>query len=72
MKKQNAKQPPQLPKSPTGIPGMDELTGGGLPKGRSTLICGGAGDGKTLMVNFASLGYDLQPQPPGDTDATGT
>ena len=31
-----------LPKSPTGIQGLDEITGGGLAKGRSTLICGGA------------------------------
>ena len=40
----------QLPKSPTGIQGLDEITGGGLPKGRPTLICGGAGCGKTLIA----------------------
>lgn len=39
----------QLPKSPTGIQGLDEITGGGLPKGRPTLLCGGAGCGKTLL-----------------------
>lgn len=39
-----------FPKSPTGIAGLDELTGGGFPKGRPTLICGGAGCGKTLMA----------------------
>jgi circadian clock protein KaiC len=39
----------QLPKSPTGIQGLDEITGGGLPKGRPTLICGGTGCGKTLL-----------------------
>ncbi len=39
----------QLPKSPTGILGLDEITGGGLPKGRPTLICGGPGCGKTLL-----------------------
>jgi circadian clock protein KaiC len=39
----------QLPKSPTGIQGLDEITGGGLPSGRPTLICGGAGCGKTLL-----------------------
>jgi len=39
-----------LPKSPTGIPGLDEITGGGLPKGRPTLICGAAGCGKTLFA----------------------
>jgi len=38
-----------LPKSPTGINGLDEITGGGLPAGRPTLICGQAGCGKTLM-----------------------
>ena len=39
----------QLPKSPTGIQGLDEITGGGLPTGRPTLICGSAGCGKTLL-----------------------
>jgi circadian clock protein KaiC len=39
-----------LPKAPTGIDGLDEITGGGLPKGRPTLICGGPGCGKTLMA----------------------
>ena len=39
-----------LPKSPTGIPGMDEITAGGLPKGRPTLVAGGAGCGKTLFA----------------------
>ncbi|WP_081627051.1 circadian clock protein KaiC [Bordetella sp. FB-8] len=41
---------PQLAKAPTGIQGLDEITGGGLPKGRPTLICGGAGCGKTLLA----------------------
>jgi circadian clock protein KaiC len=40
---------PSLPKTPTGIVGLDEITDGGLPKGRPTLICGEAGCGKTLM-----------------------
>jgi circadian clock protein KaiC len=39
-----------LPKTPTGIDGLDEVTGGGLPKGRPTLICGSAGCGKTLLA----------------------
>ncbi len=39
-----------LPKCPTGIQGLDEITGGGLPKGRPTLVCGGAGCGKTLFA----------------------
>src|SRR5580765_4255649 len=39
-----------VPKSPTGIQGLDEITGGGLPRGRSTLICGGPGCGKTILA----------------------
>ncbi|HEY5198452.1 MAG TPA: ATPase domain-containing protein [Solirubrobacteraceae bacterium] len=38
-----------LPKAPTGISGLDEITGGGLPRGRPTLVCGPAGCGKTLL-----------------------
>lgn len=38
-----------LPKVPTGIVGFDEITFGGLPKGRPTLVCGAAGCGKTLF-----------------------
>ncbi|HEX8021861.1 circadian clock protein KaiC, partial [Mucilaginibacter sp.] len=48
-KKQQLTTFDQLPKTPTGITGLDEITGGGLPKGRPTLICGEAGCGKTLM-----------------------
>jgi circadian clock protein KaiC len=39
-----------LPKIPTGIPGLDEITQGGLPAGRTTLVCGNAGCGKTLLA----------------------
>jgi circadian clock protein KaiC len=39
-----------LPKAPTGIRGLDEVTGGGLPRGRPTLVCGPAGSGKTLLA----------------------
>ena len=39
-----------LAKAPTGIPGLDEITNGGLPRGRPTLVCGGAGCGKTLLA----------------------
>src|SRR5215471_11157004 len=39
-----------LPKAPTGIPGLDEITLGGLPRGRPTLVCGSAGCGKTLLA----------------------
>jgi circadian clock protein KaiC len=38
-----------IAKSPTGIDGLDEITLGGLPRGRPTLLCGGAGCGKTLL-----------------------
>ena len=41
---------PALPKAPTGISGLDEVTGGGLPQGRPTLLCGPAGCGKTLLA----------------------
>jgi circadian clock protein KaiC len=48
---------PTLEKVPTGINGLDEITGGGLPAGRSSLICGGAGAGKTLFsVEFIVRG----------------
>ena len=40
----------ELPKAPTGIEGLDQVTGGGLPKGRPTLVCGAAGCGKTLLA----------------------
>ena len=40
----------ELPKCPSGILGLDEITRGGLPRGRSTLLCGGAGTGKTLFT----------------------
>jgi circadian clock protein KaiC len=51
-----------LPKAPTGIAGLDEVTLGGLPRGRPTLVCGGAGAGKTLFaMEFllrGALGFD--------------
>jgi len=43
-------RPAGLPKSRTGIQGLDEITGGGLPRGRPTLVCGSAGCGKTLLA----------------------
>jgi circadian clock protein KaiC len=39
-----------LEKAPSGIAGLDEITGGGLPRGRPTLVCGSAGCGKTLFA----------------------
>ena len=48
-KKTRHPSPKTLPKASTGIQGLDEITGGGLPRGRPTLISGGAGAGKTLF-----------------------
>ncbi len=48
-KKQQGNTRKDLLKTRTGITGLDEITGGGIPSGRPTLICGGAGCGKTLL-----------------------
>ena len=48
-KKKRALTHNQLYKCPTGIKGFDQITAGGLPKNRTTLICGSAGSGKTLL-----------------------
>src|SRR5678816_2709844 len=46
-----------FPKTPTGINGLDEVTNGGFPKNRPTLVCGSAGCGKTLLaVQFITKG----------------
>src|SRR5688500_18394759 len=37
-------------KAPSGITGFDEVTGGGLPRGRTTLLVGGPGSGKTILA----------------------
>ncbi|MFO7658521.1 MAG: circadian clock protein KaiC [Bacteroidales bacterium] len=53
-----------LPKSLTGIQGFDEITAGGLPKGRPTLVCGGAGCGKTLFgIEFLVRGATQYNEP---------
>src|SRR6266404_8559029 len=53
-----------LEKAPTGIQGLDEITGGGIPKGRPTLVCGGAGCGKTLLAaEFLVRGATKYQQP---------
>ncbi len=61
-KRNDRNQPPDAPitKVRTGIAGLDEITVGGLPQGRPTLVCGGAGSGKTqlgmaFLVNGARL-----------------
>lgn len=53
-----------LEKTPTGITGLDEITYGGLPKGRPTLVCGSAGSGKTLLaMEFLIEGARMYGEP---------
>ncbi len=55
---------PLLPKAPTGIRGLDEITRGGLPHGRSTLVTGGTGSGKTLLgLHFLVAGAREHGEP---------
>ncbi len=49
-KKQAVPSREGLPKAPTGISGLDEITLGGFPRGRPTLVCGAAGCGKTMLA----------------------
>ncbi|MCW3105104.1 MAG: KaiC-like protein [Bacteroidetes bacterium] len=67
MKKTNDRlkaKPAPLSKTPTGIEGLDEITDGGLPTGRPTLVCGSAGCGKTLMaVQFLIKGITDYNEP---------
>lgn len=52
--------PAAVEKTPSGIAGFDQITGGGLPRGRSTLVCGGPGSGKTIFaVEFLVRGAEL-------------
>lgn len=58
------RQLPALRKAPTGISGLDEVTGGGLPYGRPTLVCGPAGCGKTLLaIEFLVRGITEYDEP---------
>ncbi|HYY24462.1 MAG TPA: circadian clock protein KaiC [Candidatus Udaeobacter sp.] len=54
-----------IAKSPTGIQGLDEITFGGLPRGRTTLICGSAGCGKTTLSTEFLIRGALQYNEPG-------
>src|SRR5918999_5321308 len=65
MNRRNRPKPLEgLQKARTGIPGFDEITGGGLPAGRPTLICGSAGAGKTLFaMEFLVRGATLFDEP---------
>ncbi|MEO6603365.1 MAG: circadian clock protein KaiC [Polyangiaceae bacterium] len=57
----NSASPATVDKTPSGIAGFDQITGGGLPRGRATLVCGGPGSGKTIfatefLVRGAAIG----------------
>src|SRR5947199_7227455 len=56
---------PVVEKCPTGIAGLDEITYGGLPKGRPTLLCGAAGCGKTLFAMTFLYNGAIQYDEPG-------
>ena len=58
-------EPTTLPKAATGIAGLDEITGGGLPKHRPTLVCGGSGCGKTMLATEFLVRGATQFQEPG-------
>jgi circadian clock protein KaiC len=59
-----AAKPDAIRKCPTGITGFDLITGGGLPNNRNTLICGGAGSGKTLLgIDFLVNGAAAFDEP---------
>src|SRR5476651_2382471 len=63
-KKSGAPSPNTLPKASTGIEGLDEITGGGLPRGRPTLVSGGAGSGKTMFgLEFLVRGANEHSEP---------
>ena len=63
-KTKNAVNHNQLPKCPTGIKGFDEITDGGLPENRVTLICGSTGTGKTLLgIDFLINGVEGYNEP---------
>ena len=54
----------KFPKSPTGIQGLDEITFGGIPKNRPTLLLGNTGCGKTLMaMEFLINGIEMFDEP---------
>ena len=56
--------PSAIAKSPTGIAGFDEITNGGLPQGRPSLVCGSAGAGKTLFgMEFLVRGATMYDEP---------
>lgn len=65
MKVKGSPSKTRLTKTPTGIRGLDEITAGGLPKGRLTLICGGPGCGKSLLAAEVLVNGALDYGEPG-------
>jgi circadian clock protein KaiC len=66
VQKKKARQPSSktLLKTATGIQGLDEITAGGVPRGRPTLVSGGAGSGKTLFgLEFLVRGATQYSEP---------
>ena len=54
----------QMVKCPSGIRGLDEITNGGIPRGRPTLVCGSSGSGKTLLaMEFLVRGIQQHDEP---------
>jgi circadian clock protein KaiC len=54
----------RFPKSQTGIPGLDEMTNGGIPKNRPTLVLGNTGCGKTIFaMEFLINGIEMFDEP---------
>jgi circadian clock protein KaiC len=65
MNETNPETNPLLPKTPTGIEGLDEVTHGGLPRGRATLVSGNAGAGKTVLSMEFLINGVLKYDEPG-------
>src|ERR1700722_4027932 len=64
MKRLKGASSPALEKAPTGICGLDEISGGGLPRGRTTIVCGGPGCGKTMLgMEFLVRGIEEFGEP---------
>ncbi len=64
MKRQKSSKLVPVEKVPSGITGLDEITAGGFPKGRTSLVCGTAGTGKTMLaIEFLVRGASQYNEP---------